>query len=430
MSKFIIDGPAKLSGEVGVLGAKNVALKLVAASVLIEEEITLTNMPDIADLRNMLNILKQAGAKIEQKNHEIKINTADLANNDPDPLLMEKLRASVVLIGPYLARFGQVNIPRPGGCSIGNRSIDVHLDAFKQMGVQIHHKDQLGYHENETACNDNLYHLTCSQLYGADVKLQEASCTATENIIMAAVRAQGKTTIYNAAREPQIVDLANFLNQAGAEIIGAGTSVIEIIGTDNLHGTSYNIMPDPIEAGTFACLAVATRSKLKIVDCDPDDLRSFLDKLSEIGVNFEVGEDYIEIIDSNDLQAASIITGVYPGFPTDLQAPIGLVLTQANGESQINETLFENRLGYLNELNKMGANAKIVDSHNATITGPTKLHGADIESLDLRAGATVLLAGLTAVGKTTILNAEIIDRGYEQIEKRLAKLGAKIERVE
>jgi len=423
MSKFIIEGSAKLSGEISVLGAKNVALKVIAAAVLIKEPVIFQNMPDIIDLRNMLEILKKAGADISQNNHEITINTASLNDADPDPTLMEKLRASVVLIGPYLARFGRVNIPRPGGCSIGTRSIDVHLDGFKQMGVQIHHKDN-------SACKDNLYHFSIEELYGSEINLKEASCTATENLIMAAVIAQGKTTIYNAAREPQIVDLANFLNQAGAEIIGAGTSVIEIIGIEKLHGTTYQIMPDPIEAGTFACLAAATNSHLKITDCDPDDLRMFLDKFSEMGINFEVGENYIEIIDSNAIKSTEITTAVYPGFPTDLQAPIGLVLTQAEGTSTINENLFENRLGYLEELNKMGAKTEIINKHQAKITGPAKLHGAEIASLDLRAGATVLLAGLVAEGKTVIENAEIIDRGYEKIEERLAKLGAKIERVE
>lgn len=423
MSKFIINGPAKLQGEISVLGAKNVALKLIAAAVLIKEEVTLLNMPDIADLRNMLAILEKAGAEVKQNGHEVKINTANLVASDPDPDLMEKLRASVVLIGPYLARFGRVNIPRPGGCSIGNRSIDVHLDAFRQMNVQIHHKDN-------SACNDNLYHLSVETLYGSEINLQEASCTATENAIMAATLTQGKTTIYNAAKEPQIVDLANFLNQAGAEIVGAGTSVIEIIGTEKLHGTTYEIMPDPIEAGTFACLAIATKSRLKITDCDPDDLRAFLDKISEMGVSFEVGEDYIEIISADNLKPVDIKTEVHPGFPTDLQAPIGLVLTQAHGESQINETLFENRLGYLEELNKMGAKTEIKDKHHAVVSGPTELHGAEIESLDLRAGATVLLAGVAAKGKTVIENAEIIDRGYEKIEQRLRKLGAQIERVD
>lgn len=422
MSKFVIEGPSKLNGEISVLGAKNVALKLIAAAVLIKAPITLTNMPDIVDARNMLEILKHAGAEFEQNGHEVKIDTSNLSNGDPDAKLMEKLRASVVLIGPYLARFGRVNIPRPGGCAIGTRPINIHLDAFEQMGVKILHKENGG-------CNDNLYHLSCDNLYGTDIKLKEASCTATENVMMAAVLANGKTMIHNAAKEPQIIDLANFLNEAGASVQGAGTSVIEIIGTEKLHGLEYKIMPDPIETGTFACLAIVTKSKIKITECKPDDLRAFLDKISEIGVSIEVGENYIEIVDSKNLKATTISTAVYPGFPTDLQAPIGLVLTQASGISQIKENLFENRLGYLDELNKMGAHTEIINNHTANISGPTKLHGAKIESLDLRAGATVLLAGLCAEGKTIIENAEIIDRGYENIEVRLVKLGARIKRI-
>ena len=422
MSKFEIQGSAKLNGEIEVLGAKNVALKLIAASILIPEPVILRNMPDIIDVQNMLEILRKAGAKVHHDDHWVEIDTTDLEQGDPDPILMEKLRASVVLIGPYLARFGQVNVPRPGGCSIGSRSIEVHLEAFSQMGVKITHKKG-----GDTF--DNLYHLKTDGLESQIVNLKEASCTATENIMMAAVTAQGKTVINNAAREPQIEDLANFLNQAGASITGAGTPTIEIIGTEKLHGLEYTIMPDPIEAGTFACLAVATGSVIKISKCRPGHLRPFLNKLSEIGVNFEVGEDYIKIEETREIKATNLETDVYPGFPTDLQAPMGLVLTQAHGDSLIYEKLFENRLGYLNELTKMGAEVELLDSHHAKVHGPTKLHGSNIASLDLRAGATVLLAGLAAEGETIIDNAEIIDRGYENIENRLSKLGAKIKRL-
>lgn len=425
MSKFEIQGPNKLAGEIKVYGAKNVALKLIAATVLIKDKVTLKNMPQILDIQNMLEILEKAGAEISQSDHETTIDTTNLSSSDPDGILMERLRASVVLIGPYLARFHKVSIPRPGGCSIGTRSIDVHLDAFTQLGISIAHKtDSAG-----NTCQDNLYHFSCESISGQNIELKEASCTATENILMAAAISSGKTIINNAAQEPQIEDLANFLNCAGAQITGAGTSVIEIIGVETLHGLTHTIMPDPIEAGTFVCLAAITNSEIKITHCKPDHLRPFLDKITDIGINFEVGEDYITVKPTNKLLATSIDTAVYPGFPTDLQAPIGLVLTSAQGESTIHENLFENRLGYLNELEKMGAKIKITDSHTATIFGPTKLSGANIDSLDLRAGATVLLAGLAATGTTIIENAEMIDRGYEIIEDRLSALGAKIKRI-
>jgi len=423
MSKFEILGPCSLSGEIAVVGAKNVALKLIAASAMIKDKVVLTNVPDILDIANMLEILKKNGAKIERNGHNLTIDTTNLTNDDPDPILMEKLRASVVLIGPYLARFHSVNIPRPGGCSIGTRPIDVHLDAFTQMEVKISHKDS-----SSKNC-DNLYHFSCDELFGHSVELKFPSCTATENLIMLAALSSGKTTISNAAREPQIEDLANFLNTAGASISGAGTSVIEIIGTEKLHSLTYDIMPDPIEAGTFVCLAVAANQKMKITNCDPDDLRPFLDKLSEAGANFEIGENYILVEPTTKLKAINFETAVYPGFPTDLQAPMGLVLTQAEGESEITENIFENRLGYLKELQKMGASVEIISQNKAKITGPTPLRGADIESLDLRAGATVLLAGLIAQGKTVIENAEMIDRGYENIEKRLSALGTNIKRI-
>ena len=425
MSKFQIQGPNRLSGEISVLGAKNVALKLIAATVLIKAKVTLTNMPEILDIQNMLEILEKNGANIKKNGHTITIDTTNLTDADPDSELMEKLRASIVYIGPYLARFGQVNVPRPGGCSIGSRSIEVHLDGFHQMGVEIVHRKDV----NDEKSIDHLYHLSCHDLYGQNINLTKASCTATENIIMASVLIPGKTVINNAAREPQINDLANFLNSAGASITGAGTSEIEIIGTESLHGLEYEIMPDPIEAGTFVCLALATGSEIKVTNCKPDHLRPFLDKISEIGAEFEVGEDYILVKPSVNLQPTNFETKVFPGFPTDLQAPMGLVLTQAKGESQIKESLFENRLGYLMELEKMGAKIKIKNNQEASIYGPTKLHGAEIASLDLRAGATVLLAGLAATGMTIIDNAEMIDRGYEKIEERLAKLGANIKRI-
>ncbi len=415
MSKFEIEGLSKLSGEIPVLGAKNSALKLIAATVLIKDKVILENVPDISDIETLINILTKNGAQISRDQHTLTIDTTNLTNDDPDADLVRKFRGSIVLAGPYLARFGKVNIPQPGGCAIGSRPIDDHLNGFKQVDTNFEKIDAI-------------YHFKREKIEGRQIKLCP-SVTATENMIMTQVLATGQTKITDVACEPQIADLANFLNEAGAKITGAGTDTIDIEGVDALHGLTYKVMPDPFEACTFICLAAATNSHFKITNCNPDHLYPFLDKLQEIGVEFVLGQDFVEVKSANNLKATDITTGFYPEFSTDMQSQTSLVLTQANGESKISEKLFENRLGYLKELEKMGAKIEILDNHTAQITGPTKLHGAHIESLDLRAGATLILAGLMAEGKTVIDNAEIVDRGYEKIEERLAKLGAKIKRI-
>ncbi|AKM82771.1 TPA: UDP-N-acetylglucosamine 1-carboxyvinyltransferase [Candidatus Berkelbacteria bacterium] len=418
MSKFIINQSKNLMGEIKVMGAKNAALKMIAASVLIPDKITLNNVPDIVDIQNLLNILTENGAVIKRIDHTLEIDTKNLSDQNPNPKLVKKMRGSIVLIGPYLSRFGKISIPQPGGCLIGARPIDTHLKAFEDVGANI-------------TCNNEFNHLELKENMGGDVKLAEASVTATENIIMSQVIGTQKTVISNAATEPQIVDLANFLIKAGAEIYGAGTRTIEIKGVEKLHSLEYNVMPDPFETSTFVCLAVVTDSELKITSCEPNHMYPFLDIIKEIGVNFEIGDDFIFVRKlRGKLKPTKIVADIHPGFSTDMQAPIGLVLTQADGESYIYEKLFENRLGYLNELKKMGAKVEIVNSHEAKIFGPTPLHGAKIDTLDLRAGATVVLAGLAADGETEISNIEIIDRGYEKIEERLKALGAQIERVE
>jgi len=416
LSKFLIKGPAKLSGEIEVMGAKNAAMKLIAACVLIPEKVILENMPDILDIQVIIDILTQNGAQITRDGHRLTIDTAGLSDSNPDPQLVQKMRGSIVLIGPYLSRFGKISIPKPGGDAIGARPIVDHLNGFKQLGVNVSE-------------NNGIFSLEQNELLGTDIDLCP-SVTATENLMMAQVLAKGKTTIRNVAQEPQIEDLANFLNAAGAKITGAGTSTLEIEGVDKLHGTTYKVMPDPFEACTFISLAVATKSPLKISHCNPDQLHPFIDEMKNIGVNFEVGNDYIAVKNCQNLKSARIETGFYPEFSTDMLPQTALVLTQAEGASEINETLYEGRLGYLKELEKMGAKIEILNAHKAKIFGPTPLSGADIVSLDIRAGATVILAGLVAQGETSITNAEIIDRGYEKIEERLQKIGAKIQRVE
>lgn len=416
MSKFEIQGPSQLKGEIAVLGAKNSALKLIAACVLIKDKVILENVPDILDINVLVDILKKNGAQITRAGHTLNIDTTNLSDADPDETMVKKFRGSIVLAGPYLARYGKINIPQPGGCAIGTRPIDDHLNGFRQVGTDI----------QKNGC---IYEYKREKFEGAQINIRP-SVTATENMIMTQVLSQGLTTINNVAREPQITDLANFLNQAGAKITGFGTSTIKIEGVEKLTGLTYKVMPDPFEACTFICLAAATNSPIKIEDCQPNHLYPFLDKLKEIGVDFEIGQDYVKINDASHLKATRITTGVYPGFSTDMQAQTGVVLTQAQGKSYINETLFENRLGYLKELQDMGAKIEMINAHEANIYGPTPLRGAQIKSLDLRAGATMILAGLIAEGQTIIDNVEIIDRGYEKIEERLSVIGARIKRIE
>lgn len=417
MSKFIIHESKNLHGEIAVMGAKNAAMKMIAACILIPGKVVLENVPDISDVDKLVEILKEDGAQIERLSHTLTLDTTNMRGNDPNPLLVKKFRGSIVLIGPYLARFGKISLPQPGGCNLGTRSIDTHLRAFENIGTK-------------TTCDDKMNHLKLDNNLGGEITLEEASVTGTENIIMSQVLGKQETIIRNTATEPQITDLINFLNNAGAKITGAGTRTLTIKGVEKLHETTYRVMPDPFETATFICLAIVTQSELKIINCNPIDMYPFLDKIKEIGVDLELGDDYILVKKSDSLKPTDIVADIHPGFSTDMLSPMGLVLTKATGISHINEKLFENRLGYLKELQKMGANVKILNEHEAEITGPTPLEGAQIESLDLRAGATVILAGLAASGTTEILNAEIVYRGYENIDERLRQLGADIERVE
>lgn len=416
MSKFIIDGPNYLKGEIAVSGAKNAALKMIAACVLIQDQVILKNVPDILDIQTIIDILVKNGAEISRDKNTLTINTSILNDNDPDTNLVKKIRGSIVLIGPYLSRFKKINIPNPGGCVIGSRPINTQLDALEQLEVRISHEN-------------GMFQLDGSQMVAGEVELREASVSATEIAILSSVMLDGQTVIKNAACEPEIMDQADFLNKCGAKISGAGTKNIIIDGVGLLHGQTHAVIPDRIETATYACLAIVTKSQLKITHCRPDHLKSFLDKISQMGVKLKTGLDYIDILHSDNLKAVDITTAVYPDFATDIQAPMGLVLTQADGKSRITEKLFENRLGYLNELQKMGADIKILNNHEAVISGPTKLHGAKLESLDLRAGATMILAGAAAEGKTEIDEAQIIDRGYEKIEEKLVKIGVNIQRI-
>ena len=417
MEQLVINGPNKLSGEVSVSGSKNATLPIIAATILINDQVTLKNVPKIKDVELLLEILKSIGARFSFKDNLLKIDTSKIECSDPSPELVRKLRASIVLIAPLLAKNKRVRIPHPGGCLIGSRPIDVHLNTLKAMG-------------SEVKTENDFYELGAESLSSRKVCC-EFSVTGTENVIMAAVLTKGETEISLAAAEPHVQDLCNFLNKAGAEISGIGTHNLKINGVQKLHNLSYSIIPDQIESGTFAIAAIATKSEVLIKGFIKDHHESLLSKFDLIGVNYKIiDSNKIIILPSHNLRPFKIRTEVYPGFPTDLQAPMAVLATQAGGSTEIYETIFEGRLGYINELSKMGASCIVRDAHHATITGPTPLYGARITSFDLRAGATLIIAALIAQGESRLDQIEIIDRGYEKIEEKFKKLGAKIKRVE
>jgi len=418
MAQFIIEGGQHLKGEIEVMGMKNAATPILAATLLTKESCLLKNVPNISDVRAVLDIIKSLGGQVENiDEHALKISNKNIDPQQLEEKAVRRIRSSVLFMGPLLARFGKVDLPEPGGCIIGNRPLDTHTYALEQLGAKIEKKDRF-------------YGMRAERLKGTVIILPEFSVTATENVLMAASLAEGRTVIKLAAAEPHVQDLCNFLNKMGAKITGIGTHTLTIDGVKELHGAEHVIIPDQIEAGTFAVLAAATRGEIKIKNIIPEHLEIILLKLKQIGVKFEVGPDYVQVLPSADLKAFKLQTMPYPGFPTDLQSPFGVLATQCQGTSLIQDPLFEGRMGYVNELAKMGANAIIADPHRVIITGPTPLYGQDIKSLDLRAGATLIIAGLIATGQTTINQAEVIDRGYEKIEERLSKLGANIRRVD
>lgn len=417
MEKFIIDGPCSLRGEIQVSGSKNAALPIIAATVLAGGKYTISNVPMITDIEHLLAILTGIGAKTSLASNVCEIDTTGIHSYEPDAKMVRHIRASILLLGPLLARFHEVKIAQPGGCLIGARPVRTHLEALEALGA--------------TTINSNeAYHLKANKLVGQKIVLNEISVTGTENLVMAAVLAEGITDIRLAATEPHVVDLCNFLVKMGADITGIGSHNLVIKGRKILQPVDYTIIPDQIEAGTFAIAAAASRGEVRIKGFIEDHHELFLKKLKEANVNLRfVDKDVLEIKPTTHIRPVNIRTDIWPGFPTDLQAPFGVLMTQAEGASTIYETLFEGRLNYLDELNKMGANCIHQGAHEATIIGPTPLHGTTIESFDLRAGATLLIASFIAQGDSTIEKAEIIDRGYENIDERLNSLGAKIRRV-
>lgn len=413
MHKIIIEGGKELSGEIKISGSKNSAVALVPAAVLCDEEVTIANVPNISDIDALDEILNHLGATVTRNNDMIKIDSSKIENKVIPEVISKKLRASYYFMGALLSKFKKVEMYFPGGCSIGTRPINLHLKGFEALGAKVQEKD-------------NMFIITADNLRGAKINLDFASVGATINIMLAAVKAEGTTVISNAAKEPHIVNVATFLNNMGAKISGAGTSEIKIVGVNHLHSCFHEVVPDYIEAGTYMILASIIGKKVTISNIIPDHLESLISKLEDIGVPMEIGIDFIRISAPDKLMATNIKTQVYPGFPTDLQQPMATLLTQAVGKSIINETIWENRFLNLTELNKMGATTELLSNSKAVIVGPTKLHGKKVKATDLRAGASLVIAGLVADGKTTIENADYILRGYEGIVDKLTKVGAKI----
>jgi UDP-N-acetylglucosamine 1-carboxyvinyltransferase len=419
--KFVIRGGKKLSGTAPVLGAKNSVLKAMVSSLLFSGPITVTNAPFIEDVFRMSELLANLKVNIKNKGKRtLEIDSSKLWGANLKKELAEKLRASIVLAGPLLARVGKASFPHPGGCVIGKRPIDVFLDGWRAMGARVDEKK-------------GGFSVAAKRLRGADVIFRVASVTGTETLMMTAVLAYGKTILRNAACEPEIPALADFLNAGGAKIKGAGTPTIEIVGTGGRllkSSRPFRVIPDRIEAGSFLILGASLGKNVKVVNCNPNHLSALITSLKDAGVNLEVGPDWISVKRPKILKAVDIKTHEYPGFPTDLQAPFAVLMTQASGESMIFETIFEGRMGYVDDLKRMGAKIVLCDPHRILINGPAPLRGREIESPDLRAGLAFVIAALLAKGESVINNVYQIDRGYEKIDERLRKLGADIERVD
>lgn len=427
MSKFIIQGSQELTGDFPISGAKNAATPIIAATLLVNGTVTLENVPDILDVRRLVDMLASMGARVEWNEHTLTINASDLDVSKLDNVAVKKMRSSSLLIGPLARRFGELSIPEPGGCSLGSRPFEPHLLALKAFGV-------------DSTITEDGYTFQATSLKPADVTMSELSVTGTENAILTAATIPGTTTIYNTASEPHVQDLCHFLVECGVDIRGIGTHALEIQGVKNIQkDVSYRIVPDTVETGSMICLAAATQSNITLTTAAPVSLmRMEMQKFQQMGVKMHVQEDGVSWhpeatirIEPAPLTALQKVhTMPHPGFPSDLLPPFATLATQAEGDTLIHEWMYEGRQKYLPELQRMGASIEIMDPHRAVIHGKTALKGEHIESFDIRAGATLVIAALLAEGESHITNIDQIDRGYERFEDRLRNIGASIVREE
>ena len=416
MEQYIIKGGNPLVGEVEIGGAKNAALAILAAAIMTDETVTIDNLPDVNDINVLLEAISGIGAEVDRiDRHTVRINGSNIENFDIEYDYIKKIRASYYLLGALLGKYKRAEVALPGGCNIGSRPIDQHLKGFRALGayVDIEHGKIIAEAE---------------RLIGKHIYFDVVSVGATINVMMAASMAEGLTILENVAKEPHVVDVANFLNSMGANIRGAGTDVIKIRGVSRLHKTDYSIIPDQIEAGTFMFAAAATRGDVTVMNVIPKHVEATIAKLVEIGCEVEEFDDAVRVVSKGDLHNTQVKTLPYPGFPTDMQPQIGVTLALCKGTSTITESIFENRFKYLSELARMGANVK-VEGNAATIEGVDKFSGARVSAPDLRAGAALVIAGMAADGITIVDDIVYIQRGYERFEEKLRSLGAVIERV-
>ena len=416
MSNIVIRGNKKLSGEIRVSGAKNSVVALIPAAILCDDTVFIDNVPAISDIDALEDILRCLNVSVDRDGNGIKINSKNMKNDEISCVLASKLRASYYFMGALLGKYKKVSMCFPGGCSIGERPINLHLKGFEKLGAKV---DE----------HNGAFVITADKLIGDEVFLDVPSVGATINIILAAVKARGKTIIENAAMEPEIVDVIQFLNCMGAKIKGAGTRKLEIIGVRKLHSIHYSVVPDRIEAGTYVIAAALLGHNLKISGLVPEHIESLTSKLEEAGVKLSIGEDYVRVDDVGSYHAVDVMTVVYPGFPTDLQQPMVPFLTQCRGISHIEETVWENRFMNIPDTVRMGARIKVEDNRVAVIRGKTKLKGRNVKATDLRGGASMVICGLIADGVTTISSVDHILRGYEDIVGKLSNVGADIKIV-
>ena len=418
MEQFIMKGGNPLAGEVLIGGAKNAALGILAASIMTDEDVVIDNLPDVNDINVMLEAIQAIGASVDRiDRHTVKINAEGISDVSIEDEYMRKIRASYYFIGALLGKYKSARVSLPGGCNIGSRPIDLHLKGFRALGARVDiERGAVSAHAID--------------LVGSHIYLDKVSVGATINIMMAAALAEGQTIIENVAKEPHVVDVANFLNSMGASIRGAGTDIIRIRGVRRLHGTEYSVIPDQIEAGTFMCAAAATRGDVTVRNVIPKHLESISAKLKEIGCEVVEFDDAVRVIGRSRQTRTNINTQPYPGFPTDMQPQITVTLSLSEGTSIVTESIFENRFKYVDELSRMGGSVKVVEGNVAIVTGVEKLTGAQVSAPDLRAGAALVIAGLAAEGYTIVDDIEYIQRGYEHFEKKLASLGAMIEKVD